>query len=280
MTDHKGERPATRIVEAFGGDPDLLTRLSGGQDLSWRAGGIVLKPADPDDSISWLAGVLDQVPDGDEFRIAGPVAATDGRWNVDGWSATRWLEGTHVRGRWDDAVKVSSALHAALGDVRAEPLPAGGDPWSVGTRVAWGDEQLAAPVLPEVAALFEELAPLLDQPWTGPPAQIIHGDLGGNILYADGLPPAVIDVSPHFAPAPFADAIIVADGVAWEDAPIGLAERFAATRAAGAQLLARAAVFRIATMVQLVDDPERVGVEIAAYRPVIDVALDCGRSLP
>jgi prepilin-type processing-associated H-X9-DG protein len=138
--------------------------------------------------------------------------------------------------------------------------------------VAWGD-QPADPGLPVVPALLEELEPLLSQPWPGPPPQIVHGDLG-NILYADGLPPAVIDMSPHFAPAPFADAIIVADAVAWEGAPASIAERFAATRSAGRQLLARAVVFRVVTVAHLRrDDPERVAAEMAGYRPVVDAVV-------
>lgn len=272
VTSRVDSPPAMHIVEAFGGDPALLTRLPGGQGTSWRAGGIALKPTAPDERIGWLGAVLDQVPDTDDYRVARPVPAADRRWIVDGWSATAWLEGAHVPGRWKDALEMSAAFHVALAQVQAEPLPAGSDPWSIGMRVAWGE--LAAPSHnPDVNALLAELSPLLKQPWRGSRPQIIHGDLGGNILYANGLPPAIIDVSPHHAPAPFADAIIVADGAAWENAPAELAARFATTRPAGPQLLARAAVFRVITMVELVDDPKYVDTEIAAYRTVVDVAM-------
>lgn len=268
--------PPAYVIRAFGGDPTQLTWLPGGQGTSWRAGEVVLKPTSPSERIDWLAAVLDQVPDTDDFRVARPLAADDGRWIVDSWSATGWREGEHLPQRWEDGLRVSAAFHAALARVRAEPLPDGDDPWSVGARVAWG-KQLAVPNLPaDVAALLDELAPLLEEPWMGPPPQIIHGDLG-NILYAKNLPPAVIDMSPHFAPAPFADAIIVADAVAWEDAPVGLAVRFATTRAGGAQVLARAAVFRVVTVAQLRrSSPDRVAAEVAGYRPVVDVALACG----
>ena len=264
--------PTAYAVEAFGGDPTLLTWLPGGQGTSWRAGGVVLKPAAPNERIDWLADVLGQVPDCDDFRVARPVASADGRWIVDGWTATGWLAGEHRRGRWEDGLQVSVAFHAALAGVRAEPPPGSG-PWSIGSRVAWREQEPAADLPGAVTALLDELSPLWTQPWTGPAAQIIHGDMG-NILYADDLPPAVIDMSPHFAPAPFADAILVADAVAWEDAPVDLATRFAATRPAGAQLLARAVVFRVVTIAHLCpDSAERVAAEIAGYRPVADVAL-------
>lgn len=268
-----GGQPEEEVVEAFGGDPAVLTWLPGGQGTSWRAGRIVLKPTEPWERIDWLAGVLAQVPDTDAFRVARPVSTHDGAWIVEGWSATGWVEGVHMPGRWEDGMRVSAAFHAALARVRAEPMPPSGGPWSIGARVAWGDQQPEPDLHPAVIAVLEEMAGLLTQPWSGPPAQIIHGDLG-NILYAADLPPAVIDMSPHWAPAPFADAIIVADAVAWEDAPVELAGRFAAVRSAGAQLLARAVVFRVVTMANLMRDcPERVAAEIAGYRPVVDVAL-------
>lgn len=276
MTTQASNRPTSRTVEAFGGDPALLTWLPGGQGTSWRAGDVVLKPTTSSERIDWLAGVLGQVSDTDDFRVARHVAAADGRWVVDGWSATGWLEGSHLPGRWEEGMKVSAAFHAALARVHAEPPQGDDGPWSTGARVAWNEQQAARDLQPDVVSLLDELAPLLNQSWTGPSAQIIHGDLG-NILYAEGLAPAVIDMSPHFAPAPFADAIIVADALAWESAPRDLAVHFARTRTAGPQLLARAVVYRVVTVAHLRrSKPEWVAAEVAAYRPVADVAMATG----
>jgi uncharacterized protein (TIGR02569 family) len=272
MREQAAGPPAVHIVEAFGGDAARLIKLAGGQNTSWRAGAVALKPTAPDGRVGWLGRALAQVPDTEDFRLARPVPATDGRWIVEGWSATARLEGVHAPDRCDDALRVSTALHTALARVHAGSLPVSNDPWSVGMRAAWGGE-LPPSGHPGVVSVLEELSPLLEQPWEGPPPQLIHGDLGGNILYADGLPPAVIDVSPHLAPAAFANAIIVADGVAWEGAPAELATRFAATSNSGAQLLARAVVYRILAMVGLARDRQRVLGEIAGYRLVVDVAL-------
>lgn len=268
--------PVAQVVEAFGGDPGLLVRLAGGRGTSWRAGGVVLKPAASYERVNWLAAVLDQVRDTEDFRVARYVAAADGSRVVDGWSATNWVEGAHVAGRWEQAMGVSAALHAALAGVETTRFPTSDDPWSIGARVAWGEQPVAVALFPDVTDLLAELGRLLGEPWSGPPRQLIHGDLGGNIVYADGLPPGVIDMSPHVAPAPFADAIIAADAVAWEGAPVEFAARFANSRPAGARLLARAVVFRIITMVELTQDVGRVGVEIAAYRPVVEVAVADG----
>lgn len=84
----------------------------------------------------------------------------------------------------------------------------------------------------------------------------------------------MIDFSPHTAPAPFADAVIVADAMAWEGAPRRLGERFACEHADGGQLLARAVAFRT-VVVEILSgaDGGRVQAEIDAYRPAGEIAV-------
>lgn len=69
----------------------------------------------------------------------------------------------------------------------------------------------------------------------------MHGDLGGNVVFHETLPPAVIDVSPYWRPAGYADAIVVADAVAWGRAGDELVHRHLA--ASGTQLLLRVVLF-------------------------------------
>jgi prepilin-type processing-associated H-X9-DG protein len=52
--------------------------------------------------------------------------------------------------------------------------------------------------------------------------QLIHGDFGGNVLFADGLPPAVIDFSPYWRPPELALGVVVADAIVWEGADLSL----------------------------------------------------------
>ena len=255
------EAPPGEVVRAFGGDPESLRRLDGGQGTSWRAGDMVLKPAGPEDQHRWLAGVLAEIPDSAAFRLARPVASAAGEYVVQGWAATRWLPGHHVSGRWHEKLAVSAALHSALA-AAPEPPFRGDDPWSIAARVAWGE-----PAPPGV-----DIALPVCEPWTGAAPQLIHGDLAGNILFADNLPPAVIDMSPHWAPAPFADAVMVADAVAWSGASVHLAQWFADTVPGGRELLARAVIFRVVTIALLCpDDPARIAAEEAGYAPVSDI---------
>jgi hypothetical protein len=65
-------------------------------------------------------------------------------------------------------------------------------------------------------ALYAELAPRLRP--LNLPFQVIHGDLSGNFLLCEGSAPAVIDLSPAWAPARMAEGIMLADVITWENA--------------------------------------------------------------
>ena len=100
------------------------------------------------------------------------------------------------------------------------------------------------------------------------PCQLVHGDLAGNILFHPGLAPAVIDVSPYWRPKRYADAIIVADAIAWGDADLRALEPL--RDPIGLQVLYRAILFRLgAAAIAFDGHDDRFGVEVAAYQPVV-----------
>lgn len=237
MDDERAASPPTSVLQAW--DVTDPVRLSGGQGLSFSAGGLVLKPAGDTASAVWLAGVLDGV-EADDVRVIRPVRSRSGTWVVDGWSGWRWLEGEHRSDAWGEVLEVSSRFHRAVADVRWSPALVASHRWAVADRVAWGEAH---------ADLPEAVAPLLvlRRP-VELPCQLVHGDLGGNVLFSDHLPAAVIDVSPYWRPAGYADAIVVTDAVAWSGAGHDLVERLLTRQ--GEQLLLRAVLFRVAT------DPE------------------------
>ncbi len=265
--------PPAEVLAAFGAPPDAR-RLEGGEGRSWRAGDMVLKPDGPAPTVAWLADNVESVVDTASFRLARHVRAADGQVVVDGWTATMWLEGTHRSGRWDDVLAVSRAFHAALAGVPLPPddLPWADTPWRTAGKVAWS-EQPPSPAVPEVVLpVLETLKPVLEVEWSGTTLQVIHGDIGGNVLFADelGLPPAIIDMSPYVRPAAFAEAVAVVDAIAWEAAPLTLAFRFGTTVENGEQLLARAVVFRLVAAAEAWPQfPERVAAHVDAYRPVL-----------
>jgi Ser/Thr protein kinase RdoA (MazF antagonist) len=158
----------------------------------------------------------------DGFRVPAPVAARDGRWLADGWAAWQWIPGEPlVAGRYAERLSASAAFHRAL---RAYDRPAfldrRQDPWSVADRIVferldWQPHPRLAPALDRLWALLEPIAL---------PEQVIHGDITQNLLDAPGLPLAVIDFSPYWRPARFADAILVVDAIVWEGAPFAIAQ--------------------------------------------------------
>ena len=166
--------------------------LPGGQATAWRAGAGVLKPADvPPSVLAWQARLLAGLDGRPDFRVSVPLQAVDRSWTVDGWTAWRYEPGSHVSQRWHDIIAVGERLHAAL---ETEPEPAflrqRTDPWSVADKVAWGDLPAAdVRSTGHLPALVAARRPLSAWP------QLMHGDLTGNVLFADGLPPLVIDLS-------------------------------------------------------------------------------------
>lgn len=226
--------PPRSVLEAW--DVSDPVRLTGGRGLSFVAGGLVLKPAGDSASAVWLAEVLDGVS-ADDVRVIRPVRSRSGTWVVDGWSAWQWLEGEHRSAAWDDVLEVSARFHRAVADVRWSPALVSSHRWAVADRVAWGE---VGSDLPEPVAPLSALRRPVDLP-----CQLVHGDLGGNVLFSDDRPPAVIDVSPYWRPAGYADAIVVADAVAWSGAGPDLVERLLSEQ--GEQLLLRAVLFRVVT---------------------------------
>lgn len=191
--------------------------LGGGQGTSVVAGGLVLKPGAKVGEISWLAGVCARIqPHG--FGLPAPVPARDGRLVVDGWSASTFVEGAPIDGRnrsaavWLPVLEAGRAFHQA---VRYERRPAFLDlrthRWAVADRAAWGKAPLTSGL--RSARLLNPLDGLVVDERLAD--QLIHGDLSGNVLLTAGLAPAVIDVSPYWRPAAYADAVLVVDALLW-----------------------------------------------------------------
>jgi uncharacterized protein (TIGR02569 family) len=220
----------------FGVAGTIVEALPGGQRTAWRAGHLVLKPADSSlDALRWQQRVLGgMVPDG--FRIAAPVTAHDGRLAVDGWTAWPALAGAPAP-RWEAIVAVGERFHRALAGIPRPSalLDARADRWALADRIAWepgAGARLAK--VPHVAGLLAARRPL------GAPEQLVHGDLSGNVLFADGLAPAIIDFSPYWRAPAYASAVVAVDAVAEHGAPPELL-----TDLAEPQMLVRALLSRI-----------------------------------
>ncbi|MFJ3380433.1 hypothetical protein ACIPJ2_08480 [Curtobacterium sp. NPDC090217] len=134
--------------------------------------------------------------------------------------------------------------------------------WSRADRAVWDDDELPRdPSLDRLVAAFRPVEA---------PSQLVHGDLLGNVLFAEGQPPAVIDWPPYWRPAGLGAAIAAVDAGCWHGYPLDGLERLGDGIPEWSQLLVRALAFRIATLRFAgswgSDDVER-------HAPVIDAVL-------
>lgn len=234
------DHPPSTVLRAFGVDGPARP-LAGGQGTSWAAGDLVLKP-DESAVHEWLADAFADVTC-NGFRLAAPVRTRDGAWVVQGWSATRWVQGVEpdysAVTTWQEILTAGRAFHRAVAHLgRPTFLDKRQDWWAQADRAAWGERAIR--FLPEFAALARRLQDALEP--LGRP-QLVHGDLTKNVLSAPGFPPAIIDISPYWRPPAYAEGIVVADALCWHDAPSSLRKTVDVSAAA----VARALLFRMAT---------------------------------
>jgi uncharacterized protein (TIGR02569 family) len=246
-------------------------RLPGGQGTAWRAGPVVLKPADSVREGQWFAEVYNALS-GPGFRVPRPVRAVAGDWVAHGWTCYQWVSGAAAD--WPELVAVSRALHAALARVPAPPWRATlENPWTIADEVAWGERDpapllspAAGPLAGQVRRLLAALRPV------DLPAQLIHADLGGNVLFADGLPPVVIDFSPLERPAGLPLAIAAVDALQWHRARPEVLGHLA-DEPDFDQLLARALIYRLVTETVRHAGTPNVHTAARAGEPVTDLVL-------
>ncbi|KAK2609228.1 hypothetical protein QQS21_002162 [Conoideocrella luteorostrata] len=256
-------RPSDQALSAFRVQHDLVP-LDGGRSLCYLAGDVVLKPSDEDEESQWIAAMVDRYFQGEpasEYTLARPIPTVQDAESFvfDGWTASSLLPGRDgARGHFKESLRVSQAFHRdlqKLAPIKPAFLDKRTNRWSEADRVTWGEKQLSdvAKINDEISAFYAE--PLCElKAMMGPlPAhvssQLIHADMAGNILWVDDgkTPPGIIDLSFHWRPFAYPEAIIVADGMAWHGQGRELIE-FYGTDEVKLQLLVRALYWRCLTL--------------------------------
>jgi uncharacterized protein (TIGR02569 family) len=274
----RADRVPEEVLAAFGVAGISPVRLPGGQGTAWRAGQVVLKPADSARADRWDADLFDALT-GPGFRVPRPVRSATGDWVARGWTAWAWVAGaaadwSGVSPRWPELIAVSRALHAALAGIPVPRWRVTRDiPWTVGDQVAWGERDpgpllgpAAGPLAGQVRRLLAALRPV------DLPDQLIHADLAGNVLFADGAPPAVIDFSPLHRPAGLPLAVVAVDALMWHGARPEVLDRLADEPELD-QLLARALVYRLVTDIVMRAGTDGIDTAGQAGQPVADLVL-------
>lgn len=273
--------PATRTLPP----PAVLTAfdlvgspmaLLGGQGTSWRVGQAVVKPLDTEPAlVQWQGRLLSRLDGRDDFRVSVPLQTTDGHWATSGWTAWRYQPGAHAPRRWHDIVAVGQRLHVALAS-EPEPafLKARVDRWSIGDKVAWSENLPAThyATTKYLRGLIDALGPVDGR------NQLVHGDLTGNVLFHDALPPLIIDLSLYWRPPAFASAIVIADALVFEGAGEEIVEPMLADPAFP-QYLLRAIIYRM--VADHLAHPEQARADADdAYLPAIQLATRLSRAAP
>lgn len=215
--------PPTKETARHFGSLEKPKLLRGGQGTSYRSGTIMLKPADSIERAVWMANIFVNLPESNEVRFARPKKSLGGEWVHDGYVAWDFLGGEHVKGQYQKKLSASRAFHGLLKHVpQPDFLKIASSSWSAADQVVWQERKFN---------YDQEFMELIDQikPHLKPirlPSQLIHGDLSGNFLVSENLPAAVIDFSPAWAPDGFAEGIMLADAITWENADRNELEAF------------------------------------------------------
>lgn len=238
--------PTARALAGFAnGEP--ATPLAGGMGEAWRAGDVVLKPSPGIEEARCHAethAALDEVS-GCRFQRPVPAPGPLNGWEIDSWVAWRWIDGEPAPERAREIVLAARAYHELIAHLPSDPvLLTREDPWARADRVAWGEVVADYPI--DYLAM---LAPLLAEPAPALAAQRVHGDLTGNVVFAPGVAPGIIDSTLYWRPAAFAEAIVLIDQ-GWFTSAIDITA-FADTPALAA-MLRRAAARRIAEQAEQV----------------------------
>ena len=265
--------PLAAAIRSFGVSGET-TKLTGGQGGAVRIGDVVLKPCEQPGEWAGLAPILAALrPSG--YRIARPIFTEDGACVSFGWMATQYVHGepgyaTNELQALGALKRFHTDMRIAYGKSVCPPwLGKAHTIWSTVDRIAWGEDELQPELAGwDAAREFEAIVGLLE-PVDELDSQITHGDPGGdNILFAPGADPAIIDVSPYWRPAEYGTAMMLADGVAWENSDPSSLELARQEPFIG-QMLIRAVLFRL-SVAALTRGTGAVDRRLEAYEPVIN----------
>lgn len=252
------------VLESFG-LKGTATPLSGGENRSFILNNYVLKPAGDTRFAEWSSAAWSELSP-EKYRISRPLRSDKGNFIVGGWGVSLYEKGHHKNARLPEKLAVCRALHSDLSDVTNHEMPDNNDPWARAHRIAWQSSLLPSHLPWSATSVLQQLLKNIRSD-AAEPAQIIHADLSGNILFDEELPPLVIDFSPFYAPAAYADAILFCDCIAWQNSPLS---ELALLPQNGhyKEMLIRATAFRL-SVAAILNGQDGFDKEYSNFQPVI-----------
>lgn len=264
--------PTEDVLATFDVDPGTLALLPGGQHRAWSDGRIVLKPIGLAAEHDWVCEVYDGWSADDVVRVPKPLRSPDGSWSWQGWGAHVFVPGRDATMRTESAAirAASEVFHAAVAGLeRPGFLDERDDDWTYGDAVAWDDAPAVGTASTvDLTELLRSAAVPVDLQ-----SQVVHGDIGGNVVVADRMPPAVIDWPPYHRPTGWALAVAAVDAICWGAVPPSLLDDWADIPCWG-QLCLRALIYRVATRGRHEQRDERVALSTAGYAVEPQTSID------
>ncbi|KAF4459516.1 ribosomal L1, partial [Fusarium albosuccineum] len=253
--------PPSNVLQAFGITTTSVP-VAGGRGLCFQSGNIILKPSDNDKEAEWVGNLCESIQalQPTEYRTSRPIRSlsSEHEYVVDGWTAWTLVNGSVAPAdSLEASLMACRAFHADIAKLCPQKPPflaQRQNRFTEADLVTWEEKTLG-----EVSninfVILSLMQPLLDQllelrkPL--PQAiknQLIHGDLTGNTLFEEDSesPPGIIDITLYWRPAIYAEAIIVADGLAWLGRERDLVETYGIDEVR-LQLLLRALYWRCLT---------------------------------
>ncbi|HLD74642.1 MAG TPA: hypothetical protein VJB34_07065 [Bdellovibrionota bacterium] len=229
--------------------------LEGGSGHAYRFKDIVIKKILDSEEYNWSAELLSKTPTSSEILIAKPIKSISGNWVVEKWAATTYIKSKHIKNNWQDRLTASRKFHELLKNfawnIKLRPER---HRFSHADSIVWGNGPLKnmfhENMRQYINRVFSFFKPLKCN------NQIIHSDLCGNTLFTENKIPVIIDFSPAFRPVHYAEAIIICDAIAWEDAPLELMDILDAQDRD--QYMLRAINFRL--IIAALNEPHRPGI--------------------
>ncbi|KAH7104619.1 hypothetical protein BKA62DRAFT_470725 [Auriculariales sp. MPI-PUGE-AT-0066] len=226
-----GRGPPESVLRAFEVTSSVLPLPGGITDSTFVSGNRVLKQAHDDAEAQWAASLLSETAfQSSIYRIPRPVPSDfdPKTFVVESWACSEFVAGKAIpqtMDQWRDLITAARAFHSALRfAVPSKPtfLETRFHRWDHAAHAAF--DECPIPNLPDDALhMLNRLGDLhklierlpnddkLNDVDLRP--QLVHSDLSGNVLFADGQPPAIIDFSPMWRPVAWAEAIVVSDGL-------------------------------------------------------------------
>ena len=230
------------VIKSFSGNLSNIKQLSGGQNTSILTGNVVIKPIDEPEIYCWLAEEFEKIKSR-KVLIANPIMNNKINYLYKGHGATKYIKCHFHPKRLKQKLRAAEEFHRITKGInKPDKFDTWTSPWSEATKIAWQEKEIPETNNEIVNSLLKSI--INEYKVIRLDDQFIHSDLAGNVLFRY-LTPVIIDISPQFKPAEYANTLLITDSIAWHGANINSLKLLKYEEQLKRQLILRAVMFRL-----------------------------------